>query len=89
MQNIISLDEQKKAAEESEEALLKAIEVDLSYPEPYAYMSVLLMSVKARLWTERSSRFKQEADVYQQRFQEARKRQAERARVEQELRGIR
>jgi tetratricopeptide (TPR) repeat protein len=89
LQNMISLDEQKVAAEESEAALQKAIEVDPSYPEPYAYMSVLLMSVKARLWPERATRFKQEADVYQQRFQDARKKQAERARVEQELRGIR
>lgn len=89
LQNMISLDEQKVAAEESEAALQKAIEVDPSYPEPYAYMSVLLLSVKARLWPERASRFKQEADQYGQRFQEARKKQADRRRLEQELRGIR
>jgi tetratricopeptide (TPR) repeat protein len=89
LQNMISLDEQKKAAEESEAALQKAIELDPSYPEPYSYMSVLLMSVKSRLWPERASRFKQEADQYGQRFQEARKKQADRRRLEQELRGIR
>jgi len=89
LQNMISLDEQKKAAEESEAALQKAIELDPSYPEPYAYMSVLLLSVKERLWPERSSRFHQEADQYQQRFQDARKKQADRRRLEQELRGIR
>lgn len=89
LQNMISLDEQKKAAEESEAALKKAMEIDPSYPEPYAYMSVLLMSVKARLWPERASRFNQEAAQWQERYQEARKKEAERRRLEQELRGIR
>jgi len=89
LQNMISLDEQKVASDESEAALQKAIEVDPSYPEPYAYMSVLLLSVKARLWPERSSRFHQEATQYQQKYAEAQKKRAERRRLEQELRGIR
>ena len=89
LQNMISTEEQKKAAEESEEALLKAIELDPSYPEPYAYMSVLNRSVKARLWPERAGRLTQEAEQYVQKFQEAQKKRAERRRLEQELRGIR
>ncbi len=88
-QNIISIEEQKKAAEESEEALMKAIELDPSYPEPYAYMSVLSRSVKERLWPERAARFTQEAEQYSQKFQEAQRKRAERRRLEQELRGIR
>jgi len=88
-QNIISIDEQKKAAEESEAALMKAIELDPSYPEPYAYMSVLSRSVKERLWPERAARFTQEAEQYSQKFQEAQRKRAERRRLEQELRGIR
>jgi tetratricopeptide (TPR) repeat protein len=89
LQNTLSVEEQKALANESEEALLKAIELDPSYPEPYAYMSVLYRSVKERLWPERASRFKQEAEQYTQKFQEASKKRAERRRLEQELRGIR
>lgn len=88
LQNMLSIEEQKRLANESEKALLKAIELDPSYPEPYAYMSVVNRSVKERLWPERASRFKQEAEQYSQKFQEAQKRRADRKRLEQELRGI-
>jgi tetratricopeptide (TPR) repeat protein len=89
LQNMISTAEQKKLADESYEALQKAIEKDPSYPEPYAYMSVLNRSLKARLWPENAARLGQEADQYNQKFQDARKAQADRRRLEQELRGIR
>ncbi len=89
LQNMISTAEQKKLADESEAALLKAIEMDPSYPEPYAYMSVLNRSLKARLWPENSGRLIQEAERYVQKFQDARKAQADMRRLEQELRGIR
>jgi hypothetical protein len=86
---MISAAEQKKLADESEAALQKAIEMDPSYPEPYAYMSVLNRSLKARLWPENAARLTQEAAQWAEKFQVARKREADRRRVEQELRGIR
>ncbi len=89
LQNVISIEEQKKLAEESHNALQKAIELDPSYPEPYAYMSVLNQSLRARLEPEKASRYITEADQYQARFQEAQKKRADRRRLEQELRGIR
>ena len=89
LQNMISTGEQKKLADESEAALLKAIDMDPSYPEPYAYMSVLNRSLKARLWPKNAARLTQEAEQWSQKFQDRRKKQADRRRTEQELRGIR
>ena len=89
LQNMISAEEQKKLADESEAALQKAIEMDPSYPEPYAYMSVLNRSLKARLWPENAARLTLEAEQWAEKFQVARKREADRRRTEQELRGIR
>jgi len=89
MQNILSKEEQIKLGEESEAALQKAIELDPSYPEPYAYMSVLNSSLWARLLPEKAARYNAEAEQYRQKWQDATKKQAERRRLEQELRGIR
>ncbi len=89
LQNMISAGEQKKLADESEAALQKAIEMNPSYPEPYAYMSVLNRSLKARLWPENAARLTLEAEQWAEKFQVARKREADRRRTEQELRGIR
>ncbi len=89
LQNVLSIEEQKKLAEESYEALQKAMDIDPSYPEPYAWMSVLNRSLRARLEPEKASRYNTEADQYIAKFQEAMKRQAETRRLEQELRGIR
>lgn len=89
LQNVLSIPEQKKLAEDSYDALHKAMELDPSYPEPYAWMSVLNRSLRARIEPEKASRYNAEADQYIAKFQEARKRQAETRRLEQELRGIR
>ncbi len=71
---------------DSEKALLKANELDSAYPEPYSWLSVLYKSVLARLEPEKAERYNREADIYADRFQETRKRQLERKKLEQELR---
>lgn len=73
-------------ARDSETALKKANELDPTYPEPYSWLGVLYKSVLAKLEPERAERYNREADIYIERFQETRKRQLERKKLEQELR---
>ncbi|MFQ5722684.1 MAG: tetratricopeptide repeat protein, partial [Candidatus Aminicenantales bacterium] len=89
LQNILSREERIKLGEGSEKALLKAIELDPLYPDSYAYMKILYINVFAKLYPEKEGRYTREADRWGEKFQEARKRQAERRRLEQELRGER
>ncbi|MBN1224875.1 MAG: tetratricopeptide repeat protein [Candidatus Aminicenantes bacterium] len=72
-------------AKDSETALLKASELDPTYPEPYSWLSVLYKSVLTKLSPERAKRYEEDADRYLEKFQEARKRQAERKKLEEEL----
>jgi tetratricopeptide (TPR) repeat protein len=76
-------------ANESESALKKANELDDQYPEPYSWLSVLYKSVFAKLYPESAKRYEDQADIYAQRFQELRKREAQRKKLEQELREVR
>jgi tetratricopeptide (TPR) repeat protein len=76
-------------ANEAEVALKKANELDDQYPEPYSWLSVLYKSVFAKLYPERAKRYEDEADIYAERFQELRKREAQRKKLEQELREVR
>lgn len=87
LQNRLSRKEQIELGEESERALKKAIELDPSYSYSYSYMNILCRNVFARVYPEREQRYIAEADRWQERFQEVRKREAERRRLEQELRG--
>ncbi len=84
----LPLEERLRLAQESLKALLKAIELDPNYPEPYAYVSVVYKSVLAKLEPEKESRYNAEADRYSERFQELRKRQAERKKLEEELKKL-
>jgi len=79
--------ERLQLANESLKALNKANELDPSYPEPYSWLSVLYKSVLAKLDTQRTKRYEEEADRYLEKFKEARKRQAERKQLEKELKG--
>jgi len=85
LQRILSREERIKLGEGSEKALLKAIELDPAHPDSYAYMKILYINVFARLYPEREDRLTREADRWGEKFQEARKRQVERRRLEQEL----
>ncbi len=75
-------------ARDSLRVLEKAIELDPNYPEPYAYVNVVYKSVLAKLEPEKESRYNAEADRYMEKFNELRKRQAERKKLEEELKKI-
>jgi len=86
LQNILPLDERKGLAEESRKALLKAVEIEPNEPYPYVYMRILLINVYTNVYPERKGRYEEEAKVWGERYEEAIKKQAERRRLEEELR---
>ena len=76
-------------ANDSEAALKKANELDQQYPEPYSWLSVLYKSVFAKHYPESAKRYEDQADIYAQRFQTLRKSEAQRKKLEKELRDVR
>jgi len=78
-------DERLRVAMEAKAAIEKAIEVDPTYPEPYAHMSPLYRAVLAQLEPEKAPRYNAEADKFIEKYQELRKRAAERKKLEEEL----
>jgi tetratricopeptide (TPR) repeat protein len=86
LQNVLPLDERKRIAEESRKALLKAIDIEPNEPYPYAFMRMLYMNVYMHIYPERKGRYEEEAKVWGERFEEARKKQAEMRRLQEELR---
>jgi len=72
-------------ANECLKSLQKAISLDANYPEPYAYLSVLYRSTLSKLEPEKESRYIAEADKAIDRFNDLRKRLAERKKLEEEL----
>ncbi len=74
-----------ESALEGLEALNKAKELDPDYPEPYSWLSVIYDSVLAQLEPEKKNRYNALAVQARERFQELRKREAERKRLEEEL----
>lgn len=89
LQNVLPKQERLELGEESLKVLMKALEIDPSYPEPYAYINMVYRNIHAKVYPDRAERYNREADIYQEKFTEARKKQAERRRLEQELRGER
>lgn len=85
LQNTLSLNERKRLADQSEEALKKSIDLDSSYSFSYAYMNMLYRNVFARVYPERQSRYINEANMWQERFLDIREREVERQKLEQEL----
>ncbi len=77
--------ERGKIAAESEKYLLKAIEVDPNFAEPYAYIRVLYLNIHVKLYPEKEARYQEEANRYGDKFTDARKRQLDRLRLEKEL----
>jgi tetratricopeptide (TPR) repeat protein len=84
----LSKNERMKIAEESEAALKKAMELDPSYPESYSWLSVLYQSTMAKLDPEREARFAAEGQKYMERYQELRKRAAEKKKLEEEFKKV-
>jgi len=77
--------ERLKMANAALASISKAIEIDPSYPEPYAWMGPLYKAVLAKLEPEKESRYNAEGDRYLDKFQELRKRAADRKKLEEEL----
>lgn len=85
LQNLLSQQERIALADESEELLLKSAELDPNYPDTFAYINLLYRNVHSQLYPERSERYIREADRYTERYNEVRKRQLERLKLEEEL----
>jgi tetratricopeptide (TPR) repeat protein len=77
--------ERMKLAQGALDAITKAIALDPNYPEPYAWMGPLYKAVLAKLEPEKEARYNAEGDRYLEKFQELRKRAAERKKLEEEL----
>jgi tetratricopeptide (TPR) repeat protein len=77
--------ERLKIAQAALQSISKAMELDPNYPEPYAWMGPLYKAVLAKLEPEKEARYNAEGDRYLERFQELRKRAAERKKLEDEL----
>jgi tetratricopeptide (TPR) repeat protein len=85
LQNLLSRQERIALSDESEAILLKSAEMDPNYPDTYAYINLLYRNVHSYLYPERSERFIREADRYMDRYNQVRKRQLERLKLEEEL----
>jgi len=85
LQNILSRQERIDLSDESETVLLKSAEVDPNYPDTYAYINLLYRNVHSLLYPDRSERFIREADLYTERYNQVRKRQLQRLKLEEEL----
>jgi tetratricopeptide (TPR) repeat protein len=89
LQTVLTREERIADAQEAIEALQKAIKLDPSFSSTYYYMNIVYRNVYANVYPEKRSRYIAEADIWQQRAEDARKKELERKRLEQELRGIR
>lgn len=85
LQNLLSRQERIALSDESEAMLMKSAELDPNYPDTFAYLNLLYRNVHAHLYPERSDRFIREADRYMERYNQVRKRQLERLKLEEEL----
>ena len=66
----------------------KVRDLDPEYPEPYSWLSVLYQSVLANLEPDKEARYTAEGQKNLEKFQELRKRAAERKKLEEELKAI-
>jgi tetratricopeptide (TPR) repeat protein len=85
LQNLLSRQQRIALADESEKTLLESAELDPNYPDTFAYINLLYRNVHAHLYPERSERYVREADRYMERYNQVRKRQLERLKLEEEL----
>jgi hypothetical protein len=72
-------------AKDCEKALQKAISLDPNYPEPHSWLSVIYKSVFAKLEPGNEARYNADGDKAMDRFNDLRKRLAERKKLEEEL----
>jgi tetratricopeptide (TPR) repeat protein len=81
----LSKEERLKLADAAKSAIQKAMDLDPNYPEPYAWMGPLYKAVLAKLEPEKEARYNAEGDRFLEKFQDLRKRAAERKKLEEEL----
>lgn len=89
LQNVLPREEREQLALESEKSLMKGIELDPNFPDNYTYLNILYRNVFVGLYPEKEERYVAEADKWQARSDEVRKKAVERKRLEEELRGRR
>ncbi len=85
LQNFLSQAEKEVCAADAEKNLQKAIDLDPNWAESYAYMKILYINVTSKLYPERESRYMELATQYGNKWDEARKRQLDRMKLEKEL----
>jgi len=85
LQNFLSQKDKEALANEAEKNLLKAIDLDPAWPEPLVWMRVLYLNVHAKVFPEKEGRYLELASQYGMKYDEARKRQLERMKLEKEL----
>jgi tetratricopeptide (TPR) repeat protein len=85
LQNFLSQQEKEALGAEAEKFLLKAIDLDPNYAEPYSYMKILYINIHAKIYPEREARYLEMANQYGNKWDEARKRQLDRMKLEKEL----
>jgi len=85
LQNFLSQAEREQLGADAEKNLLKAIEMDKNLAESYAYMKILYTNVQAKVYPERESHFLELANQFGAKWDEARKRQLEKMKLEKEL----
>jgi tetratricopeptide (TPR) repeat protein len=88
LQNFLPQQEKEAIAAEAEQNLLKAIDLDPSWPEPYVWMRILYLNIQAKIYPEKESRYMEMASQYGLKYDEAKKRQVERLKLEKELKKI-
>lgn len=81
----LSQAERVAVAADAEKNLLKAIELDKNLAESYAYMKILYINVFAKLYPEQENRYMELANQFGAKWDEARKRQVEKLKLEKEL----
>ncbi len=89
LRNVLTYDEKDALGIEAKEALLKAIELEPDAPNPYIYMSILYLNVFAKIFPEKEEIMLAEVKRWRDRYDDKKKKQLERERLEQELRGRR
>ncbi len=85
LQNLLTRQQRLETAKEGERSLLKASELDPKYPEPYSWLSVIYQSVLAKIDPDRAERYIADGQMYLERYKEAREAEAERQKLEKEL----
>ncbi len=81
----LSKEQRLASAMEGLRAVEKARDLDPNYPEPYSWLSVIYKSVLVKLEPEKEARYTAEGDRNLDKFQDLRKRAAERKKLEEDL----